>query len=426
MAASVRDWQVWTLRPVAKAYVIVVVVLDAGVTVTALVAASRTSLAHVVLYLALLGCAAVVVEASRTAGEPKGVDTHDLQGIWFLTIALLLPPGFAFLAPLLEGVYRVVRVPRAFAYRRMFSAATISLGWGTASVVFHASPAAIAGPMPQPGAHAATWLLLAAGCYLLSWVINVSLVLLAIRLTTPEVRLRDAFGGRLGWVSDLTELSAAVTAAFVVAAAPVALLLALPPVAIGQRSLLHAQLVSQTRVDARSGALAPAIWRYEAENDALRAQRTHRPLAVALAEVDDFASIADAAGPEAADQVLRAVATALAEKLPPAGQVGRLRGAEFAIVLPGAAEAEARRLGVRIRDRLAAELVEVEKDSQLDFVFRPTISIGVAGLTESRKTVTELIAAADAALAEARASGGNQVSVAPGSPDPGVAQAPAG
>ena len=426
MAASVRDWQVWTLRRVAKAYVIAVVVLDGAATLTALVAAPRVSLARLGLYLALLGCAAVVVEASRTVGEPKGVDTHDLQGIWFLTIALLLPPGFAFLAPLLEGAYRVVRVPRAFAYRRMFSAAAISLGWGAASVVFHTSPAAIAGPIPQPGAHAVTWLLLATGCYLLCWVINVSLVLLAIRLTSPEVRLRDAFGGRIGWVSDLTELSAAVTAAFVVAAAPAALLLALPPVAIGQRSLLHAQLVNQTRVDAQSGALAPVIWRYEAEIDALRARRTHRPLAIALAEVDDFASIADAAGPEAAGQVLRAVAAVLAEKLPPAAQAGRRRGAEFAIVLPGVADAEARRLGVRIRDCFAAELVEVEKDSQLSFAFRPTVSIGVAGLTDSRQTVTELIAAADAALTEARTSGGNRVSVASGGPDPDVAQAPAG
>jgi diguanylate cyclase (GGDEF)-like protein len=431
IVASVREWQVWTLRPVPKMYVIAVVVLDWVVTLAALVVApGQVSLSHLGLYVALLGCGVIVVEASRTVGEPKGTDTHDLQGIWYLTIALLFPPGLAFLAPVLvEGTYRVARVPRIFRYRRVFSAATLSLGWGAASVVFHAAPTAIAGPAPRSGPHAITWLLLAAGCYLLSWTINVSLVLLAIRLATPEVRLRDAFGGRIAWVSDLIELSAAVTSAFVVAAAPVALLLALPPIALGQRSLLHAQLASQTRIDAQSGALTPVIWRYEADIDAFRAQRTHTPLAVALAEVDDFASMASAAGPEAADQVLRAVAAILADKLPPTAQVGRLRGAEFAIVLPGAAAVEARRLGVRIRDRLAAELVEVDKDGQLDFVLRPTVSIGVAGLTDSRQTVTELIAAADAALAEARAGGGNQVSVAPGTPsgpDPGVAQASAG
>jgi len=80
---------------------------------------------------------------------------------------------------------------------------------------------------------------------------------------------------------------------------------------------------------------------------------------------------------------------------------------------------------VRIRDRLAAELVEVEKDGQVEFGLRPTVSIGVAGLTAARQTISELIAAADAALTEARASGGNQVSVAPGGPANAMAQIPA-
>ena len=348
-----------------------------------------------------------------------------MLGVWDLTIAVLLPAGFAFLAPLLMGVHKMMRLRRTFVYRRLFTAASVSLGWGTASIVFHAASATIAGSALRSSADAVIWLLLAAGCFLVAWAINNALILLAVRLATPELQLRDAFGGRAAWHGDLVELGLAMTVAFGVAAAPVLLLLALPPVVLCQRSVMYAQLITQIRVDAQSGALVPIVWRYEADAEPYQARRTRRPLAIVLAEVDDFTSIADVAGPEAAGQVLRAVATMLTDRLPPAAQVGRLRGAEFAIVLPDVAEEKTRRLGVRIRDRLAAELVEVEKDGQVEFGLRPTVSIGVAGLTAARQTISELIAAADAALTEARASGGNQVSVAPGGPANAMAQIPA-
>ena len=422
MAASAGQWQLWTLRPVAKVYIIAVVVMDWALTLAALAAAAgRVSLPHLGLYAALLGCGFIVIEATRNVKEVKGTSTRDLMAVWDLTIAILFPPGLAFLSPLLMGALRLMRVRRVFPYRRVFSAATMSLGWGAASAVFHTAPAARSGP------HAVTWLLLAAGCFLVGWAINNGLILLAIRLATPEVRLRDAFGGRTGWISDLIELGLAVTVALGVATDPVVLLLALPAVVLCQRYIMNAQLVSQTRSDTQSGALVSALWRHEANADAYRARRTGTPLAIVLAEIDDFASIGDV-GPEAAGTVLRAVATILIDKLPAAAQVGRLRGGEFAIVLPGVAEEDARRLGVRIRDHISAELVAIESSGQAEFALRPTVSIGVAGLTEARQTVTELIAAADAALAGARASGGNQVSVAPDhrGPDPGLAQAPAG
>jgi diguanylate cyclase (GGDEF)-like protein len=422
---SIRGWQLWTLRPVVKLYLLGVVGLDWAVTVIALVVgADRVSLSHLGLYLALVVCGFVAVEASRPVPGVKGTISRDLLGVWSLTAAILFPAGFALLSPLLFEAYRMTRVGRVILHRRVFSSATVSLGFGAASIVFHAAPASIAGPAPQPGGPAAAWLLLAAGCNVLAWAVNNGLVLAAIRLATPEVRLREAFGGRIGWVFDVIELSASVTVAFVVGFTPAGIILALPPVLYFQRLLMNAQLVSQTRVDAESGALSGVLWRYEAEVEVVRARRKRRPLSVALAEIDDFAGFGGAAGPEAERQVLRAVAAMLAGQVPAAAQVGRLRGSQFAVVLPGVPEDEARRLGVRIRDHVAAELVEVERDGQLGFGLRPTVSVGVAGLSEDRQTVTELIVAADEALAKARASGGNQVSVAPAGP--GVAQASAG
>jgi hypothetical protein len=120
-AASIRAWQVWTLRPPARVYVVGLVVLDLAVTLTALAMTGRVSLAHFGLYIALLGCGVVLIEVIRTVGEPKGTDTHDLLGVWFLPIAALFPPGYAFLAPLLVGGYSMVRVRRAFPHRRVFN-----------------------------------------------------------------------------------------------------------------------------------------------------------------------------------------------------------------------------------------------------------------------------------------------------------------
>ena len=110
--------------------------------------------------------------------------------------------------------------------------------------------------------------------------------------------------------------------------------------------------------------------------------------------------------------MLQVVATVLADKLPLAAQIGRMHGGTFAVVLPGVGEDAARRRAERIRDYVAAEPVTAESGDQLVFIFRPTVSVGVAGLTDSRQTMAELITAADVALAAARASGGSQVRVA--------------
>jgi diguanylate cyclase (GGDEF)-like protein len=210
----------------------------------------------------------------------------------------------------------------------------------------------------------------------------------------------------------LVELCLAVLVALLVAAVdPVVMVLALLPVIACQRSLMNAQLVSQTRVDAKSGLLTGAVWRYEAEIEASEARRGHKPLAVMLAEVDE-ASIGELE-PESADQVLRVIAGHLTGKLPPDAQVGRVADAKFAIILPLVAEDKARRAGERIRDHIAGQPVDVEHDGRL-LVCRPTLSLGVAGLAGSRRTMAELITAADSALARARSNGGNQVGVAAG------------
>src|ERR1700735_5440854 len=80
------------------ALVIAVVAADlAAIGVAAQTAAfSRHNLA---LFGLLLACTAVAVELTRKVGEQGGSMT-DVQGVWELPVAILLPPFFALVIPI--------------------------------------------------------------------------------------------------------------------------------------------------------------------------------------------------------------------------------------------------------------------------------------------------------------------------------------
>src|ERR1700742_4288647 len=102
---------------------------------------------EVTLFVALMCCGAVCVEATRRLGQPTGV-WRDLLSAWWLPVALLLPPLYALVAPAVLGLLSYVRVhhgPRAQAghsgavYRRVFSSAALGLAGAFASVLFRLS-----------------------------------------------------------------------------------------------------------------------------------------------------------------------------------------------------------------------------------------------------------------------------------------------
>ena len=407
----VREWQVWTLPTLPQAYISGIIALAAGVIIaTGLHAQWR--LTQIAVFLALIGCGIIAIESTRSVKEAHGTLVRDLQAVWYLAIMVVLPPFYALAAPVPLLIYKLWRQRGMVVYRRVLSNAAISLAYGSVSWLFHAVPAVAAGAVPGTGVHVLAWTAVVAGCGALAFAINLGLILVAILLTDRQARVRDLFGRREGLVTDLIELTFGTSLALVVAINPVLMALALPSVVLYRRYLMQAQLVSQARMDSKTGLLNAGTWHREAEVEFFRALRNQTQLAVIMIDIDHFRSVNETAGIAAGDQVLRDIARTVVEKVYGQGLVGRLGGEEFVILLPGTGLEGARLLGERLRDHIAAEPIAIEGGGHAGFVFRLTVSIGIAVLGQGRRAFTELLGAAEAALAEAKSSGRNRVCAA--------------
>jgi diguanylate cyclase (GGDEF)-like protein len=156
--------------------------------------------------------------------------------------------------------------------------------------------------------------------------------------------------------------------------------------------------------------LAPSLltlksFRAQLELDVRRAQRYHRPLSVALLDVDGFRAINLQHGYAGGDAVLGAVGRLLAETTRVHDLACRMGGDEFALLLPETGALSA----VQTMERLIFRLEDLDTGS----VRGVSISIGVASL-EAKQTPERLLAVAAEALQQARMRGGGQVSMLTG------------
>ncbi len=130
------------------------------------------------------------------------------------------------------------------------------------------------------------------------------------------------------------------------------------------------------------------------ELELARAARQESEVSFAMFDIDDFRATNAQGGPEAGDDVLRRVASVLADSVRLVDTVGRIGGDEFVLVAPGSAGTM---VAQRILDGIAA-LPAVAG--------RPiTVSAGVARFPADGADAAALIAAATAGLARARAEG---------------------
>ena len=135
-----------------------------------------------------------------------------------------------------------------------------------------------------------------------------------------------------------------------------------------------------------------------------RARRHGHSLSLLIADLDHFKAINDTYGHTAGDGVLRHFAHVASGAFRSADTVHRYGGEEFAAILPEAAECGALEAADRLVKRAAASPVDVGKA-----VVTVTCSVGVSTLSKDvPPTVEALVAAADAALYEAKRCGRNR------------------
>jgi diguanylate cyclase (GGDEF)-like protein len=399
----VREWAVWSLpRPLLALWSVVTCGYLTWIAVLA--AEFHFHLADIALFAALLACGAFTVEMARRAGEPAGV-VKDVYAVWELPMVFLLPGIYALIVPAIRLTLTQWRVKRAPIYKRVYTAATIGIAYGCARLVY-------VGMLPDGNHRAYLWShtvlwLVAAGCGAVTqWVVNQALVLGAVKLESPRTSIRDQLLARETLHNDATELCAALLVAVGMTISAFTLIIALPLATLLQRSFRHAQLLSEARADAKTGLLNAATWEREATAEVARAVRTFSPMAVALLDLDRFKQVNDTYGHLAGDEVLRRIAGSLSDVLREYDVAGRFGGEEFVVLLPQTRAPDALRIAERIRAHIARLPIWSANDERVSI----TVSIGVAALDAgSTRELPELLAAADAALYRAKASGRDQV-----------------
>ncbi len=378
------------------------------------------------LFAVVLGCGMVCVEATRRGGVPPP-GTHDLLTAWWLPAALLLPPEYALLGPVLIGAYAYWRARQGPLYWRAFTAASLGLAGAASSLLFH-SLFSLVHPH-GPWLRDPVMVVGAACCAGLFVLVNALLIGLAARAAREAVPWPRVLWPHASWsraardfeslLVDAAGLCAGVLVTIACTLSWAMLVVALPPVILLQRSLLHQQLRAAAQSDPKTGLLNAVAWQREAEQRIRRARRAGGAAAILLVDIDHFKRVNDTYGHLAGDELLSATASTLGQHVRACDVLGRFGGEEFVAVLPGAGQQEACHIAERLRGRVRDIAVAARGAVSPRDTVSPretvtvTVSIGVAALGVDGGDLFELLAAADAALYRAKKSGRDRVCTLP-------------
>lgn len=168
---------------------------------------------------------------------------------------------------------------------------------------------------------------------------------------------------------------------------------------------LHEQVKREAVTDELTGLANQRHFRDVLESEAERGRRFDQPVGLLMLDLDDFKGVNDSFGHQQGDAVLRAVAEVMRAHSREIDTAARYGGEELAIVLPQTDIAGAFQLAERLREAIAG--TQIDRVEGAD-VMGVTASIGVASIPASAADADRLIAAADAALYEAKRTGKNK------------------
>ncbi len=147
------------------------------------------------------------------------------------------------------------------------------------------------------------------------------------------------------------------------------------------------------------------------EREVNRAQRSHRQMAVLIADMDHCALINAKHGLHAGDLALKRLAECALSSIRDFDLVGRYSGEEVALVLPDTDSKGAMVVAERLRKNVKKLPILLENGQE----FYISITIGLAALNTETETLEDILVAADNALQSAKHLGIDRIEVFPAS-----------
>jgi diguanylate cyclase (GGDEF)-like protein len=158
------------------------------------------------------------------------------------------------------------------------------------------------------------------------------------------------------------------------------------------------------RFDPLTGLYNRAHFFTEFERELRLSQRAGRSFALLMVDLDGLKPVNDSFGHHYGDQLLQAVTQVIQHTVRTTDTPARYGGDEFVVLLPDTDAAGAFVVAEKLRRDIAALSVQVS-----DRTIRTSVSIGLVAYPDDGSSVDELMAAADAALYEAKRGGRDRI-----------------
>lgn len=411
LAARIAAWELWTAPRAMWVYVLSVeaVVLPLAFILLARAEVSPAALARAtVLCVLAIGFEELSLRIARLRARLAAYSHVDMNSVWTFAAAMVLPAGW--LAPVCLVVVgnlwlRHGRSGGYRAYRQFFAGvvAVVSCYAGRLVAVLVAEHTSAL----SSGASQIVAVCAALVAYL---VVNAGLLHTAIFLAMRPEKLRALFGSSAEISLEVATLCLGGLTAIALLREPLLAILVVPPMFVLQRSVLTKQLEIAATTDAKTGLLNAATWHHVAGVELVRAARESYGAAVLIIDMDNFKLINDTYGHLVGDDVLKAVADALAEEMRGYDSIGRFGGEEFVAVLSDVDELTALMISERIRQRIS-DLEVASRTEGVPALTTLSCSIGVACYPTHGSDTESLLHAADGALYAAKRGGRNRVEV---------------